>query len=596
MKIIKTRWLDINKGDSVMMNLRSRLVGCEFAKEKRDDLFAATPPLESLRMIAAICASNQNSAKPEENFIIMANDVSRAYFYAPTTRAIYIEIPQEDWETGDELRVAKLNLSLYGTRDAAKNWAKKYTDVMIGIGFERGLASPCNFLHHDRRISVTIHGDDYTSTGTERDLKWFEEELRRNFEIKTELLGPNRTRHQQEVRVLNRVLGWTEAGLTFEADQRHAEILINELGVRGCKPVSTPGARDDVGKASVVSINDAGAVENNDDEGTAGPLLTGHEATRFRALTARAKYLAQDRVDIQFAVKEIARRMATPRRGDMLLLKRLARYLVGAPRAVYTFPWQSMATCLEVCVDSDWAGCRGTRRSTSGGVVSWGNHVLKSWATTQATVALSSAEAELYSLVKGAAQALGMMAVGRDLGVCLEARIHTDASAALGIIQRQGLGKLRHISTQFLWIQDKARSGELEVVKIPGKDNPADVLTKNVPAEILERHMRSLGVWISSDRAGSAPQLNHVAGDSWREGSTHVVRTHHQPRRTLFTPLRVQGAPPAKALTPQRITRGTFVKTGEKFSRVDTWTARATAHLELDEQWTGSTEFTYRSV
>ena len=72
-------------------------------------------------MIAAICASNQNSAKPEENFIIMANDVSRAYFYAPTTRAIYIAIPQEDWETGDELRVAKLNLSLYGTRDAAMN-------------------------------------------------------------------------------------------------------------------------------------------------------------------------------------------------------------------------------------------------------------------------------------------------------------------------------------------------------------------------------------------------------------------------------------------------------------------------------------------
>ena len=70
------------------------------------------------------------------------------------------------------------------------------------------------------RISVTIHGDDYTSTGTERNLKWFEEELRRNFEIKTELLGPNRTRHQEEIRVLNRVLGWTEAGLTFEADQR----------------------------------------------------------------------------------------------------------------------------------------------------------------------------------------------------------------------------------------------------------------------------------------------------------------------------------------------------------------------------------------
>ena len=246
-------------------------------------------------------------------------------------------------------------------------------------------------------------------------------------------------------------------------------------------------------------------------------------------------------------------------------------------------------------MDSDWAGCRGTRRSTSGGVISWGGHVLKSWATTQATVALSSAEAELYSLVKGAAQALGMMAVGRDLGVCLEARVHTDASAALGIIQRQGLGKLRHISIQFLWIQDKVRNNELDVVKIPGKDNPADVLTKNVPAEILERHMRTLGVWTSSDRASSAPQLSYVAADTWKEGTAHVVRTHHQPRRALFTSLRVHGSPRAKALTPQRITRGVFLISGEKFSRVDTWTARATAHLELDEPWTGSTEFTYRT-
>ena len=129
---------------------------------------------------------------------------------------------------------------------------------MVGCGFERGIASPCNFYHPSKRISVTVHGDDYTSTGTERDLKWFEKELERNFEIKTELLGQDPRRHQQEIRVLNRVLGWTADGLTFEADQRHAEILISELGMKGCKPVATPGAREDVGKASMVCINDDG--------------------------------------------------------------------------------------------------------------------------------------------------------------------------------------------------------------------------------------------------------------------------------------------------------------------------------------------------
>ena len=73
------------------MNLISRLVGCEFAKEKRGELLAVTPPLESLRTIVAICAFYQSSGKPEDNFILMSNDVSRAHFYARTARPIYIQ-------------------------------------------------------------------------------------------------------------------------------------------------------------------------------------------------------------------------------------------------------------------------------------------------------------------------------------------------------------------------------------------------------------------------------------------------------------------------------------------------------------------------
>ena len=89
-------------------------------------------------MILAICASNRNNKDASKNFLVMSNDVSRAYFYAPATRPIYIKIPAEDWEPGDEENVARLNLSLYGTRDAAKNWTKKYTAVMKDLGFVVG--------------------------------------------------------------------------------------------------------------------------------------------------------------------------------------------------------------------------------------------------------------------------------------------------------------------------------------------------------------------------------------------------------------------------------------------------------------------------
>ena len=70
-----------------------------------------------------------------------------------------------------------------------------------------------------------------------------------------------------------------------------------------------------------------------------------------------------------------------------------------------------------------------------------GQHCLKSWSSTQATVALSSADAELYALTKGAAQALGMLSLLVDIGVELSGTVHTDASAAIGILRRKGLGK-----------------------------------------------------------------------------------------------------------------------------------------------------------
>ena len=88
-----------------------------------------------------------------------------------------------------------------------------------------------------------------------------------------------------------------------------------------------------------------------------------------------------------------------------------------------------------------------------------GMHTIKTWSTTQAVVAMSSGEAELYSLTKGAAQCLGAISLGRDLGVHFNGLVHTDANAALGIIQREGLGKLRHIRVQYLWIQDRIRGG-----------------------------------------------------------------------------------------------------------------------------------------
>ena len=650
MTVITTKWIDQNKGDSSNPNYRARLVGREIAYDKREDLFAATPPLESLRIIISRCASNQGARKPEDRFIIMSNDVKRAYFEAPTNREIYIHIPREDKQEGDEGMVGKLNLSLYGTRDAAQNWAKAYTDFLVSIGYMKGTASPCNFYHPIRDISTTVHGDDFTSTGSEAALRWLDGQLRSRFDMKTELLGPGE-KHAKEIRVLNRVLTWTELGIKYEADQRHAEIIIGEMGVT--KSVATPGTREDANKAGPPNSTAKGliskkAVQVHDEQGKEvyrmrdrvqhdqngwqvekhadeeNEPLGSEEARQYRGLAARANYLAQDRPDIQYAVKEISRRMSSPSKQDWHLLKRLARYLAGCPRAVLTYHWQeSSGQSLEVHTDSDWAGCKSTSRSTSGGSVQLGWHFIKSWSSTQAVVALSSAEAELYALVKGAAQTLGMISVARDLGIKVDAMIRSDASAALGIVSREGLGKLRHIDVQYLWIQGRVSEGSVSVMKVPGLQNPADLFTKHLHANDVEKFCQDLCLTRHDDRADTAPTLCQLIGgdlaasdllnsiefrdDKAKKDAAEEIKqkgylqldngtvaiVHEKPRKELFLPSRHEGVAPRKAFTGHRETHGRYADTGEKFVHRDTW-SRAKI-LCLDRRWTGWTCFSTAS-
>ncbi len=222
--------------------------------------------------------------------------------------------------------------------------------------------------------------------------------------------------------------------------------------------------------------------------------------------------------------------------------------------------------------------------------------MLRTWSTTQATVAKSSAEAELFSLTKGAATALGMISTAHDLGMRVDAKIHSDASAAIAIAQRQGLGKLRHLKVQFLWIQERIRRGDLAVQKVPGKDNPADLLTKHLSVQDMQRHLKTLDVAISKTRAAAAPKLSMVKADGrWLAGQAGELSVMHEtPRRTLVTPPRIQGAPPVRGLTAYRLTEGVFCDTGEEFTRRDNWTSRASAHADLGRRWTGSTTFVTR--
>jgi hypothetical protein len=377
----------------------------------------------------------------------MTIDVRRAYFYAPAQRAVYIEIPIEDREPGDEDKVGKLNLSLYGTRDAALNWTAEYTKTLEGLGFVKGRASTCNFRHVSRDIKLTVHGDDFLVAGPRSDLDWLKTKMQQKYDIKAQLLGPEKD-CQSEIKILNRIIRWGSSGLEYEPDQRHAEIVISELGLMKAKPVSTPSIMENAEKFNETP-------------------LSSEQAQKYRSLAARVNFLAQDRPDLQFASRRVSKHMSTPSVGSWEMLKRIGRYLKGAARKVQHFMWSSSDEDLSGYADSDWAGSRKDGKSTSGGAIMWGGHLLKSWSTSQTTVALSSGEAELYAVTKAAAQILGVLSMAADFGAIMNAIVHTDSTAAMGmgVVFRSGLGRTRHIRVQYLWIQEQVKNESFKIEK-----------------------------------------------------------------------------------------------------------------------------------
>ena len=213
----------------------------DFNIDKRPDLFAATPQLEYLRYLVSRCASSQLGSRKTK---LMVQDIKKAYMYASATRDVYAELPSERSQPG---MCAKLHKLLYGTRDAALNWAQAYSEVLEKMGSVKGQSSPCSFYHEEWQIRIVVHGDDFLSEGPDASLRKMDTEMKKTFSLKTGLLGGD-PGDVQSIKVLNRQISWKDGEIYWEADPRHVEILTKHLGLGGASTVKTPGDKNDIDK------------------------------------------------------------------------------------------------------------------------------------------------------------------------------------------------------------------------------------------------------------------------------------------------------------------------------------------------------------
>ena len=265
-----------------------------------------------------------------------------------------------------------------------------------GACVSAGAFSPRLYFNADEASRVWVHGDDFAALLPRSRATTFSVGLGRFLIVKVRATLGFRAGDDHSIRILNRLIelvpssGAEPDTIFWESDPRHVPLLAAQFGLRpGSKPVAAPGL-----KAQRAVLE--------------GPDLEPAKVPAFRSACMRAAFVAQDRPEVMFCSKEIARTMSKPTRAAWESLKHLIRFMMGQPRLRWVFKRQAVVGILRANTDSDYAGCFTTRRSTSGTMLFHGQHLIKARATTQTVVALSVGESEYNSVVKGAASILGL--------------------------------------------------------------------------------------------------------------------------------------------------------------------------------------------
>eukprot|EP00435_Cladocopium_sp_Y103_P070326 s53_g35.t1 len=189
---------------------------------------------------------------------------------------------------------------------------------------------------------------------------------------------------------------------------------------------------------------------------------------------------------------------------DWLKLKKVVRYLLKFPYMKRVYYKQTLENAgVTAYSDSDWAGDLKTRRSTSGSVIKWGSHTLLVKGSSQKVVALSSSESEYYAMARTATLSEFIRGIFEFWGwKARVTKLKVDSSSAKALSERRGVGQSRHIQAKFLWVQDRVAEKLLEIEKVKGPENDADLVTKvsgvHVLLGCLEHHRKEALASLSS--------------------------------------------------------------------------------------------------
>ncbi|CAE8581665.1 unnamed protein product [Polarella glacialis] len=458
-KIVPSAWVLGAKHGGV----KARLVAQQVNTGNWADTFAATPSGCAHRLLLLVAARKQ--------WPVQLGDVSTAFLHASLPEPVYLRPPATERKPG---KVWKLAKALYGLRQSPQLFQQFLADELAHLGWRRLITEPQLFVHEPTGAMATIHADDMLLTVPAK----ARTRLMKEIEGPVKMKWTDTVTEDQWVRFLGKEYRRVKDGFAVRVPPEYYEKLLEMFRLETCRSVVSPA-------------------ENVSDHGTKGESLSDQQVSQYRTAVGKLMWLIHERADLAYVVKELARNLREPTTVEWGRLKRCLRYVRGTTNAEQhlTYNPQEPETLLQVMVDANWAR-DGGRKSTSGGVLLLQGFPLEHWSKTQANIALSSGEAELYAMNSGAIELRRLSNVCAELGQTLVGMLLCDSSAALAVPYRRGTGRMRHLEAKDLWLQEEFRRGHIKFQKIATADNVADLLTKPLTGPAMRGLCTDLGLML----------------------------------------------------------------------------------------------------
>ncbi|GJW57715.1 retrovirus-related pol polyprotein from transposon TNT 1-94 [Tanacetum coccineum] len=476
-KPLTLKWLFKNKHDeeNTVIRNKTRLVVRGYRQEEGIDFeesFALVARMEAIMIFLAYVA--------HKSFTVFQMDVKTAFLHGTLKEDVYVCQPDGFIDADHPSHVYKLKKALYRLKQAPRAWYDELSTFLLQNHFFKGIIDPTLFIRRfdDDILVVQVYVDDIIFGSTNpRYTQLFSDLMKSRFEMS--MMG-------EMTFLLGLQVNQSPCGI-FKNQSNYVLEILKKYGMETCDPVGTP-----------MEIKDKLDLDQN-----GSPV----DATKYRSMIGALMYLTSSRPDIVHATCLCARYQAKPTEKHLKEVKRIFRYLRGT---VNTGLWYTKDSGIELTgfSDADYAGCKDTFKSTSGGAQFLGEKLVSWSSKKQDCTALSTAEAEYVSLSVCCAQVLWMRTQLTDYGFHFnKIPIYCDSKSAIAIscnpVQHS---RTKHIAVRYHFIKEHVEMGTIELYFVKTDYQLADLFTKALPVDRFNYLVRRLGM-----RSLSPKELERLA-------------------------------------------------------------------------------------